>query len=614
MKQLASLAWKEWREVQWFFWVAIFVFTVLPCIGAFEAIAVHSEHGFRPVVSPWVYTFGGVLAVFVAAGATCRDFQGRLEDFWRSRPLNIRQWLTVKYSVGLAVVILPCVIALAMETNLSDRNQTEITPIVWLPFFWAALYSVTFLAGCLIRRTAHAAMLGLAVMLLFYTLPILIPPLEWMNTQSVTAVWYDRVSDHWPVLFSDNQLIFGAGMFAIAFAGRSLALLAVKHHWQIQAGHKLMYGAISTAILIMCISAGFRLGTNLPVLAKAQYPADEFPSIIRCEGNSGYMVTRRWDKPTRAEQYFFRTIKLTPSSVTLGEAQKIDKDFLLPPPWPHGRPVGYVALEYDNETDHTWSSELRIIDSRKLPDLRTDQTLQLWGIHSSEPRTPGESSSDLKTWVQGNRLYVLGEKIVTLDITQPWSPRIISIKPYFRGWTRGWFYPETDVAMFSLPQIPELPRDSRLKIVLGEGTYESRNYWSWPLRSGNIRYQPYNNSVSGYRMTDLTDVAATFHKFGQYHPSLIDRVFGNNQYWSAEVQDGLLYASGSGGQGPFNRRIDVFDARDGKSVRLVAHFAAPQLQDKCPLPDGRILAAGNGILWLVGAPPESSASEAGDQP
>ena len=122
MRQRAVILWKEWREVQWFFWVALFTFICLPCIGAMQAIAFHAMHDFRPVASPWVYGLGGVLAVFVAAGASCRDFQSHLEDFWRSRPFNVRQWLNINYGVGLGVVIIPCILPLVMERSF-DRDR-----------------------------------------------------------------------------------------------------------------------------------------------------------------------------------------------------------------------------------------------------------------------------------------------------------------------------------------------------------------------------------------------------------------------------------------------------------------------------------------------------------
>ena len=81
MKQIASLAWKEWHEVQWFFWVALFTFIGLPCIGACEAIIAHTMRDFRPLASPWVYGLGSVLAVLVAEEAP--DLH--LETFDQSR-------------------------------------------------------------------------------------------------------------------------------------------------------------------------------------------------------------------------------------------------------------------------------------------------------------------------------------------------------------------------------------------------------------------------------------------------------------------------------------------------------------------------------------------------
>jgi len=173
MKQLAALAWKEWHETRIYLWIAIGVFIGLPVIGGFEAIFQHISHAFEISTTPWVVIFGGVLAVFVAVGATCRDYNGRLEDFWRSRPVGVGRWLLVKYLVGLAVVLASCILPLLVElcfTPAPDRDAWPIT--AWFPFMWAAAYSIGFLAGCLLRRTAHAAMLALSGMLLLWFLPM----------------------------------------------------------------------------------------------------------------------------------------------------------------------------------------------------------------------------------------------------------------------------------------------------------------------------------------------------------------------------------------------------------------------------------------------------------
>ena len=184
---LAALVWKEWHEVRAFLWIAMGVFILLPILGGLEGLAQYSRH-FEFVAMPWVVGFGGVLAVFVAVGVTCRDLTGPIETFWRSRPVSVTRWLTIKYVIGLVVVLVGCILPLAIEFAVSsDRDESLTFMMGWFPFYGAALYSIGFLAGCLVRRTSQAAMLALAAMLLVYFLPVVLPPLAWLSVPAVSG-------------------------------------------------------------------------------------------------------------------------------------------------------------------------------------------------------------------------------------------------------------------------------------------------------------------------------------------------------------------------------------------------------------------------------------------
>ena len=59
MKRFTALAWKEWREVRVYLWIAIGVFIGLPVIGGIEAIFQGVSHHFEISTTPWVVIFGG---------------------------------------------------------------------------------------------------------------------------------------------------------------------------------------------------------------------------------------------------------------------------------------------------------------------------------------------------------------------------------------------------------------------------------------------------------------------------------------------------------------------------------------------------------------------------
>ena len=170
MTQTQSIAWKEWRETRIFLWIAFGVFVFLPMIGATEQYFVYGRKHFQYFSSDWVYYFGGVLAIFVAVGSACRDLNDRIEDFWRSRPVSEIRWMLVKYAMGLAIVLIACELPLLTELAV-ERDKDALTMAVWFPFLLTGIFSVSFAAGALLRRTAHAAMVSLAALLLVYYLP-----------------------------------------------------------------------------------------------------------------------------------------------------------------------------------------------------------------------------------------------------------------------------------------------------------------------------------------------------------------------------------------------------------------------------------------------------------
>jgi hypothetical protein len=55
----------------------------------------------------------------------------------------------------------------------------------------------------------------------------------------------------------------------------------------------MMYGAISTALLILLSSAAFQLGTNMPILQEVDLPGGnkECVSLINCDGHHGVIQT-----------------------------------------------------------------------------------------------------------------------------------------------------------------------------------------------------------------------------------------------------------------------------------------------------------------------------------
>lgn len=165
--QLAALAWKQVRET-----------------GPLALLALVGSMGFAAVgywldesrLNSYAHLFmatTAMVAFFVVMVAGIGTFLDELRpginDFWRSRPLDLKVWFSMKYATGLIVVVvllgLPPI--LAGFTGLASR-QEALDYRVWISLFWILsvylmIYSLSMLFQCLVRQPIYAVVLTLCV-------------------------------------------------------------------------------------------------------------------------------------------------------------------------------------------------------------------------------------------------------------------------------------------------------------------------------------------------------------------------------------------------------------------------------------------------------------------
>ncbi len=163
MKRIAMLLRKEWVESQWFVYGGLVIFVALGRIlGTPDAVLL----------------LGGVFAMLMAIATTCRDLGGGLESFWRSRPIGLVTWMTVKYAAGLVTILSITWVALGVDLLLQGASSYTLGMLVAHSFSIIVLYSVAFALSCACRRAVHAALLSLTAGLAVYFLPVVVPALE----------------------------------------------------------------------------------------------------------------------------------------------------------------------------------------------------------------------------------------------------------------------------------------------------------------------------------------------------------------------------------------------------------------------------------------------------
>ena len=628
MTAARALLWKEWRELRWFLIVGIGVFLFLPFVGAIQGAIMYGHERLELMTSPWVIGLGGVLAVFIAVGATCRDLSERLINFWQSRPISIGRWTATKYLCGLALVLFLCTVPLVLEIAF-DRPYHGVaghTPtfLVWHTFAVAAIYSVAFLMGCLVRRVAQAAMLSLAAMLLIYFLPYVVPPLNWLSLPlMLEASSLSGAADipllPWRVGYTPQHILYVLGMLAICALSALGAWQAVRRGWRIEADRKLMYWSIGLAALLLVWSAAYQVGSNLPVEQEVVLPGlSGDPSgqhrevlAIAISGDRGAVLTCRWPGVTRdAELWPF---EMTSEGVGLRERIPIElpeNDTLR-----YGRPWFSISDDgryaYLIGQRHTMDENGRPMVSH--PFL---YTVAMQGGDGSVAHQLPLSSEPRGDWVRaahrmGDRMYVAtsGGNLLSIDLTDAAEPMLVWQRPWLRegawapspeAWQAVGFRP----GAFASPWVwPLRARLLELEGFTPRQRLEATVVLSGLTYCGDILAFMSRDGVAIARLRSLTNTEAVFEFAGEYRRTAIQHMLEDSPVIIA-AEGNHLYARTQSGFGA--HAVSVFDVADPQRPLRVGHFAMPSAYwfepRVAPLPDGRAVVVGGDRLFVTGRP------------
>lgn len=588
MKQLGAMIWKEWHDVRWFLAVALLLFIGMPCIGAIENRFTYNT-GYDFDASAWVIPLGGLLAILTAIGITCLDLGNRLEDFWRSRAINPMRWILIKYLVGLGVVLVYCIAPLLLEQRIGNLQSStfgriDLGTIILFTPLWMALYSIAFLCGCLLRRTAHATMLALAGMLLIYFLPMVLPFMNWLSIDAQPEWLGNSGRLHW-LLGVPIRTRYTGGMVAIAATALVLSLIAIKRNWRIISGTRMIYWSIGSTLVLLFSTAAFQLGTNLPVLQQFNLPAGQHVDLIQFNGAHGMIITSAEQLKTgHPPQLSLRFIDLKDDRLALGPPIE------LPP----------QSLAFGGQPCALREHVLYSVLQKMLPDKSLIAELRLTDLDGPLNAKSVASVHSLGTFfgvfLHDQRLFLLmSDKLAIFDIHVPSEPRLISEAKVAWGQVSDQSS-HSQKFQYRLPLIPGLSERERLEIAF-------REPYGFTL-AGNAAVIGSGGGLIAYRLDQIKDGSAYFSLAGSYQPSsLLERIFGNTQTVLVGSQWAVYVSQKNNVPGKDMQGITVFGIDDPAHPRPIAHFAVPSTHPLVvePLPDGRAIVGGD-QLFLLGKP------------
>lgn len=648
MRQTLVLVWKEWREQRWFLYGGLAVFLAFPLAEILDNL----RRGFgakTDMPEGIVLGLGGLLAIIVGVGATCRDLSPRSQSFWQSRPVGLNQWLAVKYLVGLVIVLVVCLVPLWLQWHLmvfhAQYGMRELITHVWLeglpkvlvgvgPRFIAGvlachtfavvlIFSVAFLLGCLVRRAAQAAILSIAIGLFIYFLPVLVPPLACLGVINVMQnVFWDRRSDsldsqyNWFVV----AMLIGSG-FALL-----LSNLALNRDWRLQIDKRVVIGTLGVVFLLLGSATAFQVGTNLtclewryvdPPKRPARVGASRAVSRIIASGRRGVLVLNDRSPGDMVPGVALALCSFDLSAPGLGWRNEV----LLSPDY------GYRGIPWAYGSDGTlaWSETLPnrvylLSTTEKWEDnggrrgeqvsRRVDPILLTMAIDAPPDRAVIHRL-DLSSYGNGSqiceykgRIYFVCSgsspaqpRIVVIDLNQPDAPRVAEVLESpgaFGVRSNGDAYAAGfEVTGVALPRIEGLSGQDRLELAL-RLTLD----WAAPPMafSDGLLVAADGCGLSTFRSTGIKGDLAEFERAGRHRHTLLEEALIRQSY-RVVLDRGLAYTIGWHG-------LNVYDVRRPEYPRRVGHYASSGdwFGDVFPLPDGRILLGGSKLHVL--APPK----------
>ncbi len=224
------------------FWACLGLVMALPVEEAF----MHFKEGDgfycqgMPLLSALIAPF---LAALLACATVQADLDVRRESFWQSKPVTVARFMTGKYFIGLLMVIVTLVfpllfswITLILADEMLWRGIVLLFVMAGL-FCWLA-YSICFFVNVLIRNTAQAWLIGVAVTILALLASVILP----LNVKDLSTDLFDGPMK---IILITVALVFSC----VAFIG---SILAVKHNWRVHTHLRgLLWGGAGLVFMVV---------------------------------------------------------------------------------------------------------------------------------------------------------------------------------------------------------------------------------------------------------------------------------------------------------------------------------------------------------------------------
>ncbi|MFC1760973.1 hypothetical protein ACFL6U_02710 [Planctomycetota bacterium] len=258
--RLTRILHQQCLQLRWHLLACVGLIMVLPIEEAIVNLRDRDGH-FQTGLSSFILLLAPLLTALIACANVQADLDEKRDLFWRSKPVTVSSFMTVKFLVGFfvasSVIACPVLFTWAVSAAFNERLHPGYGVLALNILLISLLtYSTCFFCNVLVRKTARAWLIGMALACFTLLVPFMLP-LQFKDITVIILGW-----------ISATYLILTLGVSLLAYV---LANVAAQRNWHLQTNLKglLWAGAGLVFALTLLVT---RQVASIPILDRKPMP------------------------------------------------------------------------------------------------------------------------------------------------------------------------------------------------------------------------------------------------------------------------------------------------------------------------------------------------------
>ncbi|MCP4454620.1 MAG: hypothetical protein GY809_24440, partial [Planctomycetes bacterium] len=561
-------------QLRWHVLVCLALIMGVPLEEA--VVNLHAGEGFHSSSLTMItLLLGPLLSALIACANVQADLDEKRDAFWRSKPVSVHTFIAGKFFIGLIlalVIVMFPILFMWITTRLAGGDSLEDVRVflIAIPLISVLTYSVCFFCNVLVRKTARAWLIGMAIACFVLLIPFVLP----LNIVDVAT---DLIMVRW---FLGSILGATMGLAVLSFMG---SIVAVQRNWQIHTHlRSLLWGGAGLIFVVFLLFS--RQIANIKILDEKTLAEN---TALQFDQRGGKLSVSSGYRVKTANQSIDLEEISPPSGAVLAQMKSEAKHYEV------DRSLNVIYYPYaagiyqQIGTDYYafrmcvyYETEEVTTEEGKDKTIRHFRNVYLWCWRDSEWGRVLVSRLDLSDYLntqasfrtfairlaKDKAVVLLEDHCLVIDIAKPEALAVIEDKPL----KRSLFFGRPDAGVFPLLPVESLDMQDRIRLSLGlAGRYQYRggdvvvNNQSDPVSYVLVSY----DSIARYEVEKWNDKTVTVKRLDERPFTVLETLFGGAYSHGMDpqfIQDGkLYYCSGN--------KLRIFDVA-GPRIRKLGNF------------------------------------------